>query len=365
MTDVNHLIAKHREIEEVLEKSFKELGDIKFALDVSTIVAMTDQKGKITFVNEKFCEISKYAREELIGQDHRIINSGYHSKEFMRNLWRTIAHGKVWHGEIRNRAKDGTFYWVDTTIVPFLNKAGKPYQYVAIRHDITTRKQMEETIKEVPKHILRAQEDERLRISKEIHDDLGQLLIALKISLVSSTIDLTEKYPELKEIADSLKGKVNTLIEKTRDLSHELSPLSLKHISLAGAIRELIESMKVEKNLSFNFSHRNLKEIDLGQKKIMIYRIAQGALMNVIKHAQARNVDIHLGVKKDKVILSIKDDGKGFNSHMIRKKRSLGLALMRERAQLIGGRVQIKSNPGLGTEIRLVVPIEDSSYGEN
>lgn len=139
-------ITPHKHREQELHASIKEVRCLRAALDEHAIVAITDTGGRITYANDKFCTISQFSREELLGRDHRIFSSAFHSKEFIRDLWTAITGGQVWHGEIKNLAKDGSYYWLDTTIVPILDEDGRPREYVSIRSDITERKRAEEAL---------------------------------------------------------------------------------------------------------------------------------------------------------------------------------------------------------------------------
>jgi len=137
-------ITARRRAEARLLSSMRETRDLKTALDANAIVEITDRRGVITYVNDNFCRISKYTRGELLGQEHRLINSGYHPKEFFRNLYQTLGRKETWHGEIRNKAKDGSIFWVDTTIVPMLDDGGQVFEFIIIRMDITQRKNAEQ-----------------------------------------------------------------------------------------------------------------------------------------------------------------------------------------------------------------------------
>jgi PAS domain S-box-containing protein len=192
-----------------LVRSIKELEDIRYALDQSAIVAITDVGGRITYANDKFCEISKYSRDELLGQDHRILNSGQHPKEYFREMWRTIASGRIWRGQLRNRAKDGTLYWVDTTIVPFLNERGKPRQYMAIRYEITGQKGQEAQLRE--QATLTRLGEMAAVVAHEIRNPLAGIRGALQV--VASRLPTgAREAGVLKEVVARIDG-LNAIVE--------------------------------------------------------------------------------------------------------------------------------------------------------
>lgn len=327
----------------------RELRDVKTALDEHSIVAITDAAGAITYANEKFCQISGYSRAELIGKNHRILNSGRHPRRFFIGLWKTISRGRVWHGEIVNRSKTGALYWVETTIVPFLDGSGRPIQYVSIRTDVSWRKQLE-------REILEAGERERRRIGRDLHDGLGQRLTALELCAQGLVSTVTDRSAPAGESLRLLAQHLREAVAETRRLSHGLSPASLEAGGLVPALLELAESTLALTRVRCRFVGPDRAASPDAPTASHLYRIAQEAVTNALKHGHPQSILISLGRKRDRLILEVLDDGRGFATTRESGTGS-GLRVMRYRAALFGGELQVKSSPGRGTRITCSAPL--------
>lgn len=343
------VIPQRPSFREDLKWTLNELLKLKVALDESSIVAVTNNKGVIQYVNDKFCEISKYDRDELLGCDHRIINSGYHDKAFMKNLWSTIKSGQVWRGEIRNRSKDGKFYWVYTTIVPFLDEDGEPYQFLAIRNEITPLKRAEEELQKMMTRVIRIQEEERKRISRELHDGIGQSLFGLAIQM-DRLLAQPGHPPEL----ENLRRDMSAVIEEVRGLAWELRPSVLDDLGVAPALRSYAEMFTQHYGIRINLSCKLTKRYDR-QLETALYRIIQEALTNIGKYAKVTEAQVDVWEEDDAVHARIEDRGAGFI--MMPQRQGVGLFSMEERARSVGGHTSIESAPGEGTTVIATFPI--------
>lgn len=374
--------------EQQLSASLKELGDLKAALDEHAIVAITDPQGRITYVNDKFCTISKYSRGELLGQDHRIINSGHHSKEFIRVLWTTIAQGRVWHGEIKNRAKDGSLYWVATTIVPFFNEDGKPRQYVAIRADITERKAAEEQVKRLNAELeqrvrdrtaeLEAANKELEAFSYSVSHDLRAPLRAV----AGYVRMLKEGYAarldaEGNRMLDVVSGEARRMGQLIDDLLafSRLGRQQMEHapIDLAALARSAFERRTaVAPNPPV---HLELKPLPpaLGDQA-MLRQVFANLIGNAIKftrHQPAPIVEVGGSIRDGELTCYIKDNGVGFDEKYGHKLfgvfqrlhseaefegTGVGLALVQRIIQRHGGRVWAEGKLNQGATFYFTLP---------
>jgi PAS domain S-box-containing protein len=366
-------ISERKRSEEQIQKHFKEISDYKFALDESSIVAITDAKGTITYANENFCRISRFSREELIGQNHRIINSGFHPKEFFADLWKTIASGNVWRGEIKNKRKDGTYYWVDTTIVPFLDKNGKPYQYVAIRSDITERKEADEQLATLNLELKkRAEELSNSNSELEQFAYVASHDLQEPLRMVSSFLQLLQKKSE-KELDETSNKYIHYAVDGAERMKGLI--LDLLQYSRAGTsnivsepiqMNELVdEVLMLYKNSDAEFDIGPLPTIQAG--KTAMTQLMQNLIGNGIKYRSDRKPKVRVYAEENETEwkFTVEDNGIGINPKFYEKifvvfqrlhnkdkygGTGVGLAICKKIVERYKGKIWVDSVPGEGSK---------------
>lgn len=346
-----------------LREKARDLEDVKYALDQSAIVATTGTDGTITYVNDKFCEISKYSREELLGQDHRLVNSRYHPKDFIRSLWTTIGHGRVWRGEIRNRAKDGSLYWVDTTIVPFLDARGKPYQYMAIRYETTARKKSEEQLRE--QAALTRLGEMAAVVAHEVKNPIAGIRGALQVILSRMPPEQRDRaiVVDIIDRLDGLSNIVRDLLLYARPAPPRHEPLDLK--TMLESTTTLLKRDPALTGVTLDITGAPPPVYGDGEQLRVVF---QNLIINAAQAMGGRGA-IGVAIASDGAMcrVAIHDHGPGMPAEVLAKAfdaffttkhrgTGLGLAIARHIVEAHRGRIEIASEPGKGTTVAVVLP---------
>jgi PAS domain S-box-containing protein len=350
-------------------ESVQRLEEIRQALDQAAIVATTDHRGSITYVNEKFCEISQYSREELLGQDHRIINSGYHPKEFFRELWHTIAQGRVWRGEIRNRAKNGSYYWVDTTIVPFLNAEGKPRQYLAIRSDITARKRAEQQLAD--QAALAQLGQLAAVVAHEVRNPLAGVKGSLQILRSRTATGEQDRH-----VIDAMITRLDTLNAKVEDILRFARPRtpSFEAFDVRSVLLDAMASAHAGAGAGADchgFAAPQATATVTADRE-MLRAVFLNLLLNACQSGTTAPVEIVVEVAHDRCRVTIADSGTGippdttprvFEPFYTTKKTGtgLGLAIVQRLVALQNGTIDLRARDGGGTIAEVTIPLATAS----
>lgn len=394
----------------------QQLEVYRVALDASAIVAITDRRGRITYVNDRFCEVAKYERSEIVGRDHRILNSGYHSKEFFKNLWRTITRGQIWRGDIRNRAKDGSFYWVATTIVPVPDENGHPQEYIAIRNEITERKLAEASLERTVRELAIAREQDRQHLeeleramkqleeaNRRIRDEHQKLVQTEKLSSIgflSAGVAHEINNPLAGVMAcvkalrgDRLKGEkrqayFDTVEEGLERIQHTVrglldyarqKPADPKNYfagDLVDRCWKLVAPLARKKDISIHIMPE-VAETKLAVDKGQAMQGLMNLLLNAVQAApESSRIEVSCRVDEAMAAIRIRDEGPGMPKEvMIRatdpffstkpegEGTGLGLAVTLSVANAHGGSLRFETAPGEGTTAILTLPLapEDRS----
>lgn len=404
-------ITQRKQTDTRLQHSLKELADIKFALDQSSIVAITDAKGRITEVNDRFCDIAGYSQSELIGKTHRLINSGHHSPDFFKAMWQAISSGKVWQGEIKNRAKKGGYYWVDTTIVPILDHSDKPVQFVAIRNDITDRKQAKDALRQLNEGLetqvkertqeveLRAKELERSNAELQQFAYIASHDLQEPLRTISSFTELL-----VQDYGDRLDGEAEEYVEfivdgalRMQQLIKDLlaySRVDSKGKAFAPTDCEKVIS-RVTDNLQFaiaqseaTVTHEPLPKIFADESQVQ--QLFQNLISNALKFRGEKPPQVHISavpqapdVAGEEAIQAPSDDNPAFwkfcvsdngigiepdyreqifeifqrlHSRRIYAGTGIGLAICRKIIQRHNGHIWVEDSPQKGAAFYFTLP---------
>ncbi|UZR99465.1 sensor histidine kinase [Chondrinema litorale] len=375
--DLNKKDIKWIELQKSLRDTNQELEYYKQALDKSSIVAFTDEKGIITDVNEKFCEISKYNRDEIIGNTHKLINSKHHNRDFFKKLWGTIRTGEVWIGDIKNKAKDGSYYWVHTSIVPFKSEAGNIYRYLAIRQDITKRKEAEEMLASQYVKKLEQKNTELEQFAYIASHDLQEPLRSVTNFVNILVEDYNDKFDAdgskyLRIIGDATE-RMRNLIKFLLDYSRlgrerKLSLVDCKKLT-EDAVSDLSESINTNNTV-----------IEIGEMpKLYAYetemrQLFQNLISNAIKF-QKKEITPHIKInalrENGSWKFTIADNGIGISSvhftrifqifqrlHTSREYQGYGIGLpnCKKIVELHEGEIWVESEVGEGSTFNFTIP---------
>ncbi|MBF0420742.1 MAG: response regulator [Magnetococcales bacterium] len=364
-------------IEKERKDALRELEFQQKALDEHAIVSSADVKGNILYVNDKFVSISGFSREELIGNNHRMVKSGEHSLEFYRHIWKTIANGRPWSGEIKNKTKNGDFYWVQATIVPFLNQKGKPFRYVSIRTDLTPLKNLEEELKqakEKAEDAAKAKSEFLANMSHEIRTPMNAIIgmsyLALKSGLSRKQHDYISK---IQTSAQSLLGIINDILDFSKIEAGKLSmeAIEFRLDEVLDQLSGIVSIKAEEKNLELLFDRApQLPNVLVGDP-IRLGQILINLTNNAIKFTEKG--DIFIGVEllernQDRVQLrfKIRDTGIGMTPEQTEKLfqafsqadtsitrkyggTGLGLSICKKLVEMMNGEIAVQSEAGKGS----------------
>jgi len=359
----------------------------KFVLDQHAIVAITDVHGIISYVNDKFCAISEYSREELMGQNHLILNSGQHAKGFFKQMYKTVVAGRVWHDEICNRAKNGSVYWVDTTIAPFMGSNGKNQEYIAICTDVTERKHAEE----VANSANQAKGEFLANMSHEIRTPMNGVVGMLDI-LLESPLSREQQYrlETVRKSALGLLSILNDILDFSKieagKLSIENIPVDLRDV-VEGTAQILPSVVTSNKTDFYVFVAPNLPAMIMTDP-LRLRQVLFNLLGNALKFSsktEGRDSQVVLRVEKSEtnaakacLRMTITDNGIGMSEDTLANLfqnftqaddgatrrfggTGLGLSITKKLTEMMGGKIQVRSTLGEGSEFCVELPLQEAN----